>query len=90
MTSERRRKRPSSSPTVRYLLTASALFSIGTGCGSAPPDEKFSAETYDEYTEPLTNATIVEGEKVTVIGSEGVATEGVATAPLISSLSRGR
>src|SRR3954449_9831635 len=37
------------------------LFTVGAGCGGA--DDKFAAETDDEYTEPLTDVTIGEFAK---------------------------
>jgi hypothetical protein len=39
---------------------------VVTGCGESP-DPRFSTESYDEYTEPLTNAVIGSPEGVVVI-----------------------
>ena len=51
------------------------------GCDSdAPVDKRFAAQTYDEYTEPLTNAVIGSASGVTVIGSDGVAADVAASA----------
>src|SRR5882724_1914202 len=60
-------KRLTTTKTLHSIVKVSLLFAIGAGCGSAP-DATLSAETYDEYTEPLTNAVIGEGNKTIVIG----------------------
>ncbi|HEY3668749.1 MAG TPA: LamG domain-containing protein, partial [Polyangiaceae bacterium] len=52
------------------------MFGAPLGCGGAA-DDKFSAESYDEYTEPLTNAVIGTPSGVITIpaaGSSGVST----------------
>jgi hypothetical protein len=61
-----KKKTFASSTSIRTISTVSLLFAIGAGCGSAP-DDRFKAQTWDEYTEPLANATIVNGDQVIVI-----------------------
>src|SRR5438128_1341035 len=42
------------------------------GCeGAAPIDKRFAAQTFDEYTEPLTNAVIGSPSGVTLIPTAG-------------------
>src|SRR5262245_45812071 len=67
MTHARYKRRTSRLRAARSFGTVSVLFAAGAGCGSAA-DGRFTPETFDEYTEPLTNATIGEGSKIIVIG----------------------
>src|SRR5438477_2620542 len=65
MTHGHRRKKLTSNNALRSFTAVALLFAVSEGCGSAPTttDDKFKAETWDEYTEKLTNATIVEGSR---------------------------
>jgi len=54
---------------VFVLGMSTGLFSL-SGCGSAP-DARFAAETYDENTEPLTNAVIGTPDGIVVVGEDG-------------------
>jgi Concanavalin A-like lectin/glucanases superfamily len=65
---------------VRVVVGISAPMAILAGCGSAP-DSRFAAETYDEYTEPLTNAVIGTPEGVTAIGPAAVPAQGAGSSP---------
>jgi hypothetical protein len=69
---------------LRSLLPGALLLSCAAGCDSdAPVDKRFAAQTYDEYTEPLTNAIIGSPSGVTVISPAGVTSdvaEGALTA----------
>src|SRR6266480_4237084 len=59
----------------KHLTTTAVVLMMGAGCSSAG-DDRFSAETYDEYTGPLTNVTISEGTKTIVIGDLAAADGG--------------
>jgi hypothetical protein len=66
--------------TFLFALGTSALFVWVSGCGGKT-DDRFAAETYDEYTQPLTNA---------VIGTpSGIITVGAADAGISSGSSSG-
>jgi len=70
-----------------FVLRAAAVLALLSGCGGAV-DQKFAPESYDEYTEPLTNAIVGSPSGVVVIGgtgsSSGVGT-GVATGISVGS-----
>src|SRR6266511_4337510 len=57
MTQERHRSVGAPPRSLWSLAKVSLLFLLSSACGSSI-DDRFSAETYDEYTEPLTNVTI--------------------------------
>jgi hypothetical protein len=58
------------------LALGISLFAVFlSGCGS-PPDKRFAAESYDEYTEPLTNAVVGTPDGVVVVVDEGGGTSG--------------
>src|SRR5450432_2318246 len=55
---------------------AAIVWFTAAGCEQPPPvDKRFAAQTYDEYTEPLTNAIIGSPSGVTVISPDGVAAQ---------------
>jgi Concanavalin A-like lectin/glucanases superfamily len=56
--------------SVLAVVWGAALCSCSGG-GDDPPDKRFAAQTYDEYTEPLTNAIIGSPSGVTVIPESG-------------------
>ncbi len=63
------------------LLPGALLLGCVAGCDSgAPVDKRFAAQTYDEYTEPLTNAVIGSPSGVTVIAPDGVTADVAASA----------
>src|SRR3954466_16158429 len=62
------------------LTTFPVVLMMGAGCSSAG-DDRFSAETYDEYTGPLTSVTIGEGAKTIVIGNLAAADGGPDPVP---------
>jgi hypothetical protein len=68
------------------VLGATAL----SGCEGPPPvDPRFAAQTYDEYTEPLTNAIIGDPSGVTTIGpaatGAGVSAPGTQSSALTAA-----
>lgn len=56
------------------------LGSWASGCDVSPPDKRFAAQSYDEYTEPLTNAIIGSPSGVTIIPAADSATPDTVTA----------
>src|SRR5438874_1435858 len=71
--------------TLRSLFSSLVVVGLVSGCSSAPVDSapvdpRFAAETYDEYTEPLTNAVIGTPEGITVIRPVGEQTGTAASA----------
>jgi hypothetical protein len=53
-----------------FVFSISAFIAMLSGCGGTP-DQRFAAQTYDENTEPLTNAIIGTPSGVVTIGPAG-------------------
>ena len=69
MSNSLRKKRAGTGFSGFFVLAA--LCGAPLGCGA---DDKFAAETFDEYTQPLTNAVIGSPSGVVTIGSDGATT----------------
>jgi hypothetical protein len=65
-------------------VSAVCLFAAILSAPGCATDDKFSAETYDEYTAPLTNAVIGTPTGVTTVSPEGLSTTSAAT-PAVTS-----
>jgi hypothetical protein len=68
-----------------YISAAIAALLVGlfAGCGGKV-DDRFAAESYDEYTQPLSDAVVGSPAGVVVVGSDGGATpvtQALAAAP---------
>src|SRR6185312_13970104 len=55
-----------------WLIAGAA--GIAVGCADNTGDPKFAAQTFDEYTEPLTNAVVGTPSGTTTIGPNGETT----------------
>jgi len=78
--------RPMLGALVFALGMSTSLGSL-SGCGSSP-DARFAAESYDENTEPLTNAVIGTPKGITVVGEDG-GISGSSSGPASSSSGAG-
>jgi hypothetical protein len=66
-----------SNASVLHRFGLIALFvSTFTGCSGTAGDSQFSAESYDEYTQPLVNAVVGTPSGLVTIGPDGGATLG--------------
>jgi hypothetical protein len=62
-------------------LGLASLFACSGEAGKSSQGDKFTVETYDEYTEPLTNAIVGTPSGVRIIGPDGV----VSTVPAVDA-----
>ncbi len=94
MTDDRRIFMISRNRFSQLTLGMAAMTMVGalalSGCEQPPPvDPRFAAQTYDEYTEPLTNAIIGDPSGVTTIGTPttgaGVSAPGTQSSALTAA-----
>ena len=65
--------------SIQFWLPALAFLGAAAGCGGAT-DHRFAPESYDEYTEPLTNAIVGSPSGVVTIGpADAGSTQGGST-----------
>src|SRR5271165_6881036 len=67
MTHQKNRKPGRIVRSIHFWLPALAFLGAVAGCGGAT-DQRFAPESYDEYTEPLTNAIVGSPSGVVTIG----------------------
>jgi concanavalin A-like lectin/glucanase superfamily protein len=67
MTYQKNRKPGRIVRSIHFWLPALAFLGAAAGCGGAT-DQRFAPESYDEYTEPLTNAIVGSPAGVVTIG----------------------
>jgi hypothetical protein len=72
---------------IRRALGAALVMAAMSACGGIARDDRFAAESFDEYAEPLTDVVIGEPGKPSVAQAEAAA---AAQAPLRTDRRRGR